>query len=465
MKKETKTLIITWIAVLTLILCAVGATYAYFTAQMGEGVGTDINANTGTTDSLKFTAGKAINIIANQENFGKDKGNLSDATTGQVELIANNTTNDATYNYQVYLEIAKNELTYTTENNTAELLLKVTAPDGTELTNISGLNYVTVGDVSGFDITTAKELITIAKDKEIHATTSKVTEEWNVSIILVNLETNQSDNMGKSFNAKLLMQEEALRVTLADKCAGQNMAQCLKDNAALEPTLLHHDANLENGAGDDSYRYAGANPNNYVCFGSDAETCPTENLYRIIGVFDKQIKLIKYEYALETLLGTDGDYARNNPVGQDYKGELSEMPSYYWNAGTNEGGTGSNLWRESRLNTINLNTNFINNIGEDWANKIAVTTWNIGGMAMENGYRSSAKRIFDYEVGSNKIDDAYEAKIGLMYLSEYAYAASAENWTKSINDYIKSDIKEDDWIYIIERLDNITSNRLIRKCL
>ena len=28
------------------------------------------------------------------------------------------------------------------------------------------------------------------------------------------------------------------------------MSQCLKDNAALEPALLHHDANLANGAED-----------------------------------------------------------------------------------------------------------------------------------------------------------------------------------------------------------------------
>ena len=48
---------------------------------------------------------------------------------------------------------------------------------------------------------------------------------------------------------------------------------------------------LANSAGDNSYRYAGANPNNYVCFGSTANTCPSKNLYRIIGVFGDQVKL------------------------------------------------------------------------------------------------------------------------------------------------------------------------------
>ena len=57
--------------------------------------------------------------------------------------------------------------------------------------------------------------------------------------------------------------------------------------------LYLHDADLTNGANDNSYRYAGANPNNYVCFGSDEATCPADNLYRVIGVFNSQVKLIK----------------------------------------------------------------------------------------------------------------------------------------------------------------------------
>ena len=45
--------------------------------------------------------------------------------------------------------------------------------------------------------------------------------------------------------------------------------------------LYYHTSSLANSAADNSYRYAGANPNNYVCFGSDAASCPSANLYRI----------------------------------------------------------------------------------------------------------------------------------------------------------------------------------------
>ena len=49
--------------------------------------------------------------------------------------------------------------------------------------------------------------------------------------------------------------------------------------------IYYHTSSLANSARDNSYRYSGVNPNNYVCFGSTASTCPSDSLYRIIGVF------------------------------------------------------------------------------------------------------------------------------------------------------------------------------------
>ena len=63
-------------------------------------------------------------------------------------------------------------------------------------------------------------------------------------------------------------------------------------NHAEEIGLTHHNSSLTNGAADNSYRFTGANPNNYVCFGSEANPCPSTNLYRIIGVIDSRIKLV-----------------------------------------------------------------------------------------------------------------------------------------------------------------------------
>lgn len=64
--------------------------------------------------------------------------------------------------------------------------------------------------------------------------------------------------------------------------------------------LYYHDVtgnytNALQEARDNSYRYSGSNPSNYVCFGTDASPCPDANLYRIIGLFENngnyQLKL------------------------------------------------------------------------------------------------------------------------------------------------------------------------------
>ena len=201
--------------------------------------------------------------------------------------------------------------------------------------------------------------------------------------------------------------------------------------------IYYHDSSLTNGAGDSSYRYSGANPNNYVCFGSNESTCPTDNLYRIIGVFGNQVKLIKYDYATSALLGTDGDYASTGtPNASYYKGSLTTINTYYWNNSTKK-----NTWSESLLNKTNLNTNFINNIGIEWANKIATTTWKVGGNTYANIRDVIPATAYQNEivnpVTTNTTDNAteYSAKIGLMYVSDYGFGADPSAWTTTLYNY------------------------------
>ena len=189
-----------------------------------------------------------------------------------------------------------------------------------------------------------------------------------------------------------------------------------------ENSLYYHDSNLENGAGDNSYRYAGANPNNYVCFGSGLSPCPTENLYRIIGVFDNKVKLIKYDYANSNLLGMDGNYFGSITMDETtYKGILTTLDRYQWSSS-------DNVWSKSNLNIVNLNTNYIANIGTEWVNKIATTAWKAGGAPYTYTYATMPTTAYKYEVGSGSSSTTYDAKIGLMYVSDYYYAASPSAW-------------------------------------
>ena len=232
-------------------------------------------------------------------------------------------------------------------------------------------------------------------------------------------------------------------------------------------SLYYHDSNLTNGAGDNSYRYAGANPNNFVCFGSDASPCPTDNLYRIIGVFGENyhgvtgkqlVKLIKYDYMTTDELGTDGDYSQTyKEWGMDstYKGTYGDgerIGVYYWNYKAT--GSATNTWSTSLLNKTNLNTNFINNIGSTWANKIAITTWKVGGNTWANIGTKTSSVAYTNEitnpVTTNTTDNAttYSAKIGLMYVSDYGFAASPDAWTLTMSSYNNTTATNNNWMYM-----------------
>ena len=248
--------------------------------------------------------------------------------------------------------------------------------------------------------------------------------------------------------------------TIADYCtSGTDLATCVKNFGDQGPSVSNiyiHNSALTNGAGDNSYRYAGANPNNFICFGSDATTCPTDNLYRIIGVIDGKVKLIKYDYMTTIELGTDGDYSKTYKEYQTmygtYKGTYGDgakIGVYYWNNATQK-----NTWSESNLNKTNLNRNFINYLGSTWANKIATTTWKVGGNTNANIVSQIPSVAYTNEitnpVTTNTTDNAttYSAKIGLMYVSDYGFAASPNAWTLTIGSYNNTIATSSNWMYM-----------------
>ena len=191
------------------------------------------------------------------------------------------------------------------------------------------------------------------------------------------------------------------------------------------------------------------NVKNFVCFGSNATPCPTENLYRIIGVFNNQVKLIKYDYAKSSLLGTTGDFSQEdntNYFSAERGGSPTSNSLYYWN------NSRKNTWSESNLNKVNLNTNFITNIGSEWAGKIAMTSWKVGGNTWNKIGRSVPATAYQNEIVSpvttNTTDNAaeYTAKIGLMYVSDYGYAASPGAWKIIMTNYTSAFLVN--WMYM-----------------
>ena len=156
------------------------------------------------------------------------------------------------------------------------------------------------------------------------------------------------------------------------------------------------------------------------------------------------------------MLGTDGDYGESStPDSTYYKGSLTTIDQYYWNHKNDTSindGSGSNIWSTSLLNKINLNTNFINNVGSTWANKIATTTWKVGGNTFDNIGSSVPSIAYQNEIVAPAENTTYDAKIGLMYASDYYYAASPRAWTLVGCDFDEgkdySDASANNWIYM-----------------
>ena len=242
--------------------------------------------------------------------------------------------------------------------------------------------------------------------------------------------------------------------------------------------IYYHDSSLTNGAKDNSYRYAGSSDttNNYVCFASMASPCPEDNLYRIIGVFDRQVKLIKATLATSDLLGTDGPYYGYNKYGWTSLSSCSTDVAYnnvnVVNPLANKniiaapmpsGNIGCNEWKYSELNKTNLNTNYLNNVGTTWSNMIEDTTWKVSGIATD----STPSAIYTEEItNASKTYGPSDgtSKIGLMYASDYAFAAAPSAWTKDLVYYNSSAVTSANWMYMgldewtISRDSNNTTN-------
>ena len=568
-----KQIILSILTTFLLLALIIGATFAYFQAQTGEGAQTDIKINASTVDTLTFETGSAISLSMNQDNFASGKGNQSGTTFAKAMLSANNKTNTATEHYNLYLSVDTNTFNYTQDTNTPEILLSIKDGSNNEITSVSGLTYKTVTDgsgatIKGFDITTGIGLITLFNNKEITANPQK-TDTWNVTVTFINYDKDQSKNAGKSFNAKIIIKKGEYKPSIAEYCSNnENLKDCIVKfgNLGYEATnIAIHNKELANGANDNSYRYAGgdAHPDyysckyngydvinsegkintslkgdcssvskvtvgeqepiyqdksinkiitgkdtvswdsvnnrcltssgevtqsisgevnettctgnaylledkwtigltveevgageetlyspasegikNFVCFGSTETPCPTDNLYRIIGVIDGKVKLIKYDYATSTLLGTNGDYyGTDTPNKNYYKGSLTSIDKYYWNNVTKK-----NTWSESNLNKINLNTNFINNIGSTWANKIATTTWKVEGNTYDNIVMSIPSVAYQNEIVAPAENTTYDAKIGLMYASDYGYAASPSEWSTTLKNF--NNVTSNNWMYM-----------------
>ncbi len=196
--EKKNTLLLTVIAIATLLVAVVGATFAYFQAQVGSGASANVTVTTQSTDQLTFTSAALVVGPATQQNFGQGAGSLSDTKTATVSLNAGDA-GSATYCYTATLNVTDNDFEYTTEG----------ANPPAELTISASKNGTTV--VSDHDITTLTSSYALGSTHTITSTAgSSANDTWSITVTFVNLATDQSvqgenatNNLDKAFHGTI----------------------------------------------------------------------------------------------------------------------------------------------------------------------------------------------------------------------------------------------------------------------
>lgn len=197
---------------------------------------------------------------------------------------------------------------------------------------------------------------------------------------------------------------------------------------------------------ENGYRYEGANPNNYVCFGSDASPCPADNLYRIIGVFNEYnsssgsmqrsnvVKLVK-----NTKLSTNLNYNVNHPNAW-HNASTAYLYTYFPNCNNN---LDVNYY---------FNNDFYNSLQSKYQSFIVLARWyqkNDTGTNQSDSGSYNAPNFYNYERNGLAFysNGQFDLKIALMYASDYGYAVLSNNCARSTNLNSYSNCSSYNWLF------------------
>ena len=404
MSKNTRVIILSILAVLIVVVLSIGITTAFMKPVEQGGNLTEISLS--SCAKIKLTGTSSINL-SNSYSMSRNRGLQTTPYSLTVTSYC-----DSYVGFNLYIA------TLNTNTLTDENIHYILTSKGSKDVIVEGLLSDATNGVSDFDDASKTELNaglkgTYGNIYKIYndSMSLKGNEEYDLYLFVDENATNTT--MGKTFSAGVAVKAYDRESNLAEWVIAKYTGVQGENN------IYYHDSTLANGAGDNSYRYAGASEsvNNYICLGSDATTCPDANLFRIIGVFGDKTKVIRAKSVGDKQWHTSND----------------------------------NTWSSSSLNKY-LNGEYLTSLGT-LADKIATTTWKAGGGAYANILDVVPKIAYQYEVGSSASSTTVDKKIGLMYVSDYYYSASPSAWT--LVGYNESDATKDyraaktiNWLYL-----------------
>ena len=226
-------IVLTIIAVCTMIVTLVGATFAYLANDVQNEVKANLDINTSSSESDVFllNAGDALSIYADESNFYKNAGNIATLSDSSVTLSTSRK-EKVTFKYNILLSTTYNNFEYTKGSN-AELALILYKEDYTNNCKTSGVcvnnkyeivnvdknscngTYTFIDNIvdnnkcykviATKDITNANTTnqISLMTNEEITAQNGSNTINYKVKLTFINYEHEQNANLNKRFNGIL----------------------------------------------------------------------------------------------------------------------------------------------------------------------------------------------------------------------------------------------------------------------
>ena len=215
------------------------------------------------------------------------------------------------------------------------------------------------------------------------------------------------------------------------------------------------------------YRYYGPSPNNYICLDMEgASTCPDKHLYRIIGsIYEEKentnrIKVIKATPLTDgTTKGFSRDYKVNNGsrsynniwatiTSGNYSNSLTSGSTLMQllNSGAWWNGTSGSYYNNSTTATTVNFTNY--KLSDKAKSYITTSRYYLGGYNSSNGVMTN--QFYAYERGTTRYDTNrplyWDGMVGLMYPSDYGYAAGNSCVTGTDPYSYDGGCKNKDWL-------------------
>ena len=436
------------VLVITII---VSGTYALYKAQLSKNIGVNTTTH-GLAYYINYVKGTDITAATLNPSTSYEGGASSD-----IEFWKKDDS------YDIYGKI---DLTVNTI--------------GTNLSNSPALKYAVVnngnvlkegslkGTTSGSKVTILKNLY-LEQTKQIYTVyvwLDNSEELGNISNESLSISVDCTASLQKEPAADTIISlyTSAAKVTATNNSITYNTAPSV---SLMNDRLGGTTTDLDGG----NIRYYGANPNNYIyfnCSDYSNQTSSTCETWRIIGVFDGKLKLIKgsqigtYSWDNKNIsTGAEDDRGKNDWTTARLM-KLLNPDDYYINDNNDKDSEGNYLGYSLYYNSasgmcftdegVNYSACDFTSTGiknDETRNMIAETTYNLGGWNDTGVYPNE---IYEYERGTTVYTGrptTWTGKIALAYPSDYGYAADLNQCKQTLANYDNSTCTSNNWMKAI----------------